>query len=312
MDLTSRIALTGPPAESPEDFLSSALATLDPDDQPHIHGDSDHGLLYTSPHLPKPFPLSLADPATEQDRRLFSHYLWNSSLLLAELIEAGSLPSPLPHPTSGPSPLGPPSSAFNVKGLATLELGAGTALPSLLAALLSARRVVVTDYPAASVLETLRANVTLGAVPAASPTSIVAPEVTVEGHAWGDLTTPLAVSSAHAFDRLLMADCLWMPWLHDALLASISHFLADTPDARVWIVAGFHSGREKMRRFFDADFLAAATLEVESIWERDAAGVERAWVDERPGEEAAGRKRWLVVAILRRTRFGVPGSRAES
>ncbi|KAF3353788.1 hypothetical protein VdG1_07971 [Verticillium dahliae VDG1] len=259
MDLTSRIALTGPPAESPEDFLSSALATLDPDDQPHIHGDSDHGLLYTSPHLPKPFTLSLADPATEQDRRLFSHYLWNSSLLLAELIEAGSLPSPLPHPTSGPSPLGPPSSAFNVKGLATLELGAGTALPSLLAALLSARRVVVTDYPAASVLEALRANVTLGAVPAASPTSIVAPEVTVEGHAWGDLTTPLA-----------------------------------------------------MRRFFDADFLAAAALEVESIWERDAAGVERAWVDERPSEEAAGRKRWLVVAILRRTGFGVPGSRAES
>ncbi|KAH6682446.1 hypothetical protein EV126DRAFT_513546 [Verticillium dahliae] len=288
MDLTSRIALTGPSCRIARRLLSSALATLDPDDQPHIHGDSDHGLLYTSPHLPKPFTLSLADPATEQDRRLFSHYLWNSSLLLAELIEAGSLPSPLPHPTSGPSPLGPPSSAFNVKGLATLELGAGTALPSLLAALLSARRVVVTDYPAASVLETLRANVTLGAVPAASP---------LEGHAWGDLTTPLAVSSAHAFDRLLMADCLWMPWLHDALLASISHFLADTPDARVWIVAGFHSGREKMRRFFDADFLAAATLEVESIWERDAAGVERAWVDERPGEEAAGRKRWLVVAI---------------
>ncbi|KAM0280313.1 hypothetical protein ACHAQH_004149 [Verticillium albo-atrum] len=305
MNLVSRLSLTGPPAESPEDFLSSALSTLDPDDQPNIHGDSDHGLMYTSPHLPKPLTLTLADPSTDQDRKLFSHYLWNSSLLLAELIEAGSLPSPLPHPDSGPSPLGPPSSAFNVKGLATLELGAGTALPSLFAALLSARRVVVTDYPATSVLEALRANVTIGAVPAASPLSAVAPEVTVEGHAWGDLISPFAISSARAFDRLFVADCLWMPWQHEALLSSIGHFLADTADARVWVVGAFHTGREKMRQFFEAEFLAGARLEVERIWERDAAGVERAWADERPEEELTGRKRWLVVAILRRTGFGL-------
>ncbi|KAM0327713.1 hypothetical protein ACHAQA_006008 [Verticillium albo-atrum] len=305
MDLTSRIALTGPPATSPEDFLSSALSTLDPEDQPNIHGDAEHGLLYTSPHLPKPLTICLADPSTDQDRKLFSHYLWNASLLLAELIEAGSLPEPLPHPASGPSPLGPPSSsAFNVQGLATLELGAGTALPSLVAALLGARRVAVTDYPAPAVLDALRRNVAAGAILAGSPTGTVAPSVTAEGHAWGDLSSPLAVAAPRAFDRLLVADCLWMPWQHDALLASIAHFLADTGEARVWVVAGFHTGRDKMRRFFEEPFLAAAGLEVERIWERDAAGVERAWAEERADDEFSGRKRWLVVAILRRTGFG--------
>ncbi len=91
MVLTSRIALTGATESDPEDFLSSSLGVIFPDDVTSQHGDADHGLAYTSPHLPKPLHISLADPKAEEDRRLFSHYLWNSSLLLAELIEAGTL-----------------------------------------------------------------------------------------------------------------------------------------------------------------------------------------------------------------------------
>src|SRR4051794_34470546 len=59
--------------------------------KPPAHGDADHGLEYKSPHLPKPLQIDLADPVVDEDRKLFSHYLWNSSLLLAELVESGTL-----------------------------------------------------------------------------------------------------------------------------------------------------------------------------------------------------------------------------
>ena len=298
--LTSRIALTGPPAESPEDFLSTALSTLDPDDALNIHGDADHGLLYTSPHLPRPLHLDLADPAGDEDRKLFSHYLWNSSLLLAELIEAAALD--LAQPASGPltAVAGPaPSAAFDPRHRSTIELGAGTALPSLIAALLGAARVLVTDYPAPAVLKTLKDNV-------ARNTATSSRQATVEGHAWGELSTPPASGNQHAFDRVLAADCLWMPWQHDALRKSMSWFLKRDAEARVWIVAGFHTGREKVSAFFDGDELVAVDLEVEAMWERDVEGVERAWASEREGEDPRSMKRWLVVAILKR-----PGPRRQ-
>jgi len=91
-----------------------------------VHGDADRGLIYTSPHLPKPLQISLADPKGERDRSLFSHHLWNSSLLLAELIEAGTLRLPgtdteLAESTSDDAGVdAAPASEFNIAGLATL------------------------------------------------------------------------------------------------------------------------------------------------------------------------------------------------
>lgn len=173
MALTSRLTLTGPPADGPEDFLSSSLGVIFPDDVTNQHGDDDHGLLYVSPHLPahlpgskaKPFSISLAEPKKDDERRLFSHYLWNASLLLAELVEAGTLG--LSPEVSGFRPsevngFGAGSgsgsiSDFDISGKSTIELGAGTALPSMFAALLGASNVAVTDYPAPAVMEILRA-----------------------------------------------------------------------------------------------------------------------------------------------------------
>lgn len=191
-----------------------------------------------------------------------------------------------------------------------MELGAGTALPSLLAALLGARRVLVTDYPAPAVMANLRANVARNARPDMAPLSpgdaaAAVPDVEVEvgGHAWGDLDTALAAGGRHAFDRVLVCDCLWMPWQHGDLLRSIEWFLKEEEDddgARCWVVAGFHTGREKMRGFFEEGRLAEVGLEVERIWERDCDGVEREWVWDRGYEDPVGRKRWLVCAVLKR------------
>lgn len=113
------------------------------------------------------------------------------------------------------------------------------------------------------------------------------------------------------FTRVLLADCLWMPSQHANLHRSISHFLS--PAGCAVVVAGFHTGRAKMAPFFDAAALAAAGLEVESIVEEDPTGRQREWrvreagAEEEGREDLSERKRWLVVAVLRRLR----GSREE-
>ncbi|KAI0118473.1 hypothetical protein F4776DRAFT_254801 [Hypoxylon sp. NC0597] len=298
MALTSRISLQGPPTSDPEDYLSSSLGVIFPDDVTNQHGDAEHSLIYTSPHLPRPLHISLADPDQETDRKLFSHYLWNASLLLAEFVEAGALELPLDVGLGRLTP-----ADFDVRGLETLELGAGTALPSLMAALLGAKNVVVTDYPSPTVLETLRKNVTANAKPECSPRNSLAP-LTVEGHAWGELeNTPFAAQHRGRFDRVFVCDCLWMPWQHANLHKSIAWFLKDSTSpssARAWVIAGFHTGRAKMRGFFEDAALAAEGLEVESIWERDCDGVEREWAWDRGQEDVSERKRWLVIGVLRR------------
>ncbi|KAK3366050.1 hypothetical protein B0T24DRAFT_410703 [Lasiosphaeria ovina] len=323
MALVARLT-TNVPETEPEDIMASALGVIFPDDITNQHGDPSHGLIYTSPHLPKPLHIKLADPTADEDRSLFGHYLWNSSLLLAELVEAGTLKldaASAPHTAALAAPAQhsdkpvrtAPLSDFNVAGLSTIELGAGTALPSLMATLLGARRVVVTDYPAPVNMEVLRHNVAANTQPSLSPSGQIAAldlssgggGIEVEGHGWGELDdTPLARENRHAFDRVFVADCLWMPWQHDNLRQSVAWFLGDGPDARALIVAGFHTGREKMRGFFDAEALAAQGLEVESIWERDCDSIDREWVLDRGLEDPGVRKRWLAVAVLRRALRG--------
>ena len=314
MVLTSRLTLTGPSDPTPEDILASSLGVIFPDDVTSHHGDADHNLLYTSPHLPHPIPLALADVQGETERTLFSHYLWNSSLLLAELIEAGTLGLGLgPNGVKG---VAPPASIFDIAGLSTIELGAGTALPSIMAGLLGARRVVVTDYPAPAVLKTLRDNVAHAMQPKFAPSGRLAVEegVVVEGHGWGDLdgsSMPLVPENKGAFDRVLAADCLWMPWQHENLRRSVGWFLGEGEGARAWVVAGFHTGRENVGGFFEREALEEVGLEVEHLWERDCDGEDREWVWDRGIEDVRVRKRWLVVGVLRRIRKPVEGSGEE-
>jgi hypothetical protein len=81
-------------------------------------------------------------------------------------------------------------------------------------------------------------------------------------------------------------------------MESISWFLS--PGGRAWVVSGFHTGRAKMRGFYDAALLAEKGMEVESIVERDPEGIERAWVTDRGFEDVTERKRWLVISVLRK------------
>ena len=296
MSLTTRLTLTGPEATLPEDILSTCLGTIFPDDVNNQHGDATHNLLYTSPHLPHPLPLTLAQVQDESDRHLFSHFLWNSALLLAELIEADTLGLSTGEGNGG---VAPRVGVFDVSGLRTIELGAGTGLPSIMAALVGAAGVVVTDYPAPAVLEALRGNV-VGVVKERNAPAgrFGVREVRVEGHGWGEVE--FAREERGGFDRVLAADCLWMPWQHGNLRRSIAWFLGEGEGARAWVVGAFHTGRGQMALFFEREALAEVGLEVEYLWERDCDGRDREWAWDRGVEDVRVLKRWLAIGVLRR------------
>lgn len=153
---------------------------------------------------------------------------------------------------------------------------------------------MISDYPAPDVLANLDKNIKEN-IP-----SDLTSRVTVEGHEWGNLTSPFACGRKHAFTTIIAADCLWMPWAHRALAQSMSHFLSDTSRARVFVAAGFHTGRAKVVPFWHV--AREEGLEVECIEEVDVDGNRREWMEERDGgrEDVTGRKRWLVVARLKR------------
>lgn len=79
----------------------------------------------------------------------------------------------------------------------------------------------------------------------------------------------------------------------------MSHFLSFEEDSRVFVISGFHTGRAKVAAFFEAA-RASQELSVDSIWECDSNGKRRTWDPEREEENSGERKKWLVVAILKR------------
>ena len=152
----------------------------------------------------------------------------------------------------------------------------------------------MSDYPSPAILTNVKTNIERN-VPKEQQQNL-----SVQGHEWGVVTNDFSKAYANHFSRILCADCLWMDGDHYGLVQSMDHFLSHKVDARLWVIAGFHTGRAKLVSFFD--IAAQAGLETETIWERDADGNEREWVRERNGgqEDATGRNKWLVIAILKR------------
>ena len=91
-----------------------------------------------------------------------------------------------------------------------------------------------------------------------------------------------------------------MPSQHTGLVQSMMHFLTNDPEGRVFVLAGFHTGRAKLSSFFET--VVEQGLQIEEIYEEDVDGVRREWLKERDGgrEDVTARKRWLVVGRLKR------------
>ncbi|KAI9367210.1 hypothetical protein BJX61DRAFT_547709, partial [Aspergillus egyptiacus] len=182
--------------------------------------------------------------------------------------------------------------------VADVDLGAG--LPSIIAALAHASAVTVTDHPSSPALDPSGAiafNTKHNLSPAATCT------VDIRPHEWGVLSSdPWAVSTKGMYTRIIAADCYWMPSQHENLVRTMKWFLA--PEGRVWVVAGFHTGRPIIAGFFET--ATRMGLEIEEIYERDSISVteeggeiRREWASEREGEGPENRRRWCVIALLK-------------
>lgn len=152
---------------------------------------------------------------------------------------------------------------------------------------------MLTDYPSPAVLQNIRKNVDENLVSAFQQQ-----KVKVRPHEWGNVWSADWAGEKHKYQRVLCADCLWMEDQHTNLLLSMDHFIS--PDGKVFVLAGFHTGRATVAAFFEA--VGKAGLEVEWIRERSVQGVERAWT---PGKDKLQTneeelKKWMVIAVLKR------------
>lgn len=180
-----------------------------------------------------------------------------------------------------------------------LMVNAGAALPSIISALAQAAKVTITDHPSSPAFA--------GAIDFNIARNIPNPRTVIDAqpHEWGALDTPFAQANQNAYTRIIAADCLWMASQHENLVRTMRWFLDEKdPSSRVWVVAGFHTGRGIVAGFFET--ATRMGMETEQIYERDlnavtedGGEVKREWKPAREGEGPENRQRWCVVAVLR-------------
>jgi nicotinamide N-methyltransferase len=245
-----------------------------------INSDSDSETLdlFTEPsdyYPPSPKPTTEAHTLISGEvltlhlvghNPLWGHHLWNAGRLISTYLEKN--PSLIANKT-------------------VLELGAGAGLPSLVCAVLGARKVVVTDYPDPDLVQNLWRNVE-------SCVSGDEKRVVAEGYCWGADSAPLLAhlepSPTPGFDVLILADLLFNHSEHAKLVATISATLAKKEDAKALVF--FTPYRpwlyEKDMAFFD--LVKEAGFAVEKVLEEK---MENVMFEKDPGDEE-----------LRRTVFG--------
>lgn len=201
-----------------------------------------------------------------------AHHLWNGSRVAAQYFEADP--------------------AGTVRGRTVLELGAGAGLPSLVAAALGARRVVMTDFPDADILATMEKNI--------AECSIIPPPeggggkglakadvIVSKGFVWGFDPRPLlaelpTAGRAAGFDVLVLADLLFRHSEHGKLLDTIRDTMARGVGARAYVF--FTSYRpwlaDKDLAFFD--LARERGFVVDKVLERK---MERPLFEDDPGDE---------------------------
>ncbi|KIY70044.1 hypothetical protein CYLTODRAFT_442264 [Cylindrobasidium torrendii FP15055 ss-10] len=126
---------------------------------------------------------------------LWAHHLWNAALALATFLDENT---------------------GLYADLNVLELGAGGALPSIVAANNGAARAIVTDYPDDSLIDNMQYNVDQNVVASRRSHAVV------KGYIWGRPVESL-LSELHAgekFNLIILSDLIFNHSQHDALLSS--------------------------------------------------------------------------------------------
>jgi len=158
----------------------------------------------------------------------------------------------------------------------TVELGAGTGLPSLAALRNGSLLSVLTDYPdpllLASLRRTVGRNFSLARVPE---------RVAVVGHEWGkDMEEVLEVGCSRfgkgfRFDVVILSECLWNHALHNDLARSVDALLSLSGVALVTYAHHVPGKERDDDAFFDVckeyGFVSQRiqTESMEYMWDRD-------------------------------------------
>ncbi|KAI8868826.1 hypothetical protein GQ42DRAFT_163871 [Ramicandelaber brevisporus] len=174
---------------------------------------------------------------------LWSHVLWNAARAFSDYID---------------------SNPDTVKDRTVLELGSGSGLPSITAALNGAKRVIATDYPEKAILDHIQHNVTENNVQRA---------VNVQGYLWGSNPSSLFESaSASSFDVVIMCDVI-QNHSEQAKLFKTCQTCLKRPGGVGYVFFSHHRPwlTEKDMRFFDEYVQADQDFACEKIYERKMA-----------------------------------------
>ncbi|KAJ6442061.1 nucleotide binding protein [Purpureocillium lavendulum] len=200
-----------------------------------------------------------------------AHHLWNGAKFISDYLEDDP--------------------ATRVRGKTVLELGAAAGLPSLAAAILGARRVVMTDFPDPDLVANMQKNID-ECDATVEPAGSVAARVHAMGFVWGADPEPLLarlsggnngeapgaatgaaadpesskVASAPRFDVLVLADLLFRHSEHGALVKTIKETMARDGAAYVFFTSYRPWKQDLDMGFFDV--ARNAGLAVEQVSER--------------------------------------------
>ncbi|KAJ6619881.1 Sodium/hydrogen exchanger family-domain-containing protein [Mycena sp. CBHHK59/15] len=263
--------------EAPEDILSSSLLSLY---EYHPITLSSAGSLFVYNPPGRSSQIILHTPDTEPANwPLHASSVWAASRFLADHIDYLDIRAHLSRCPPG-------------KRVKVLELGAAAGLPSIvLAKRYPEISVTVSDYPDTELIRTLTQNVNENG---ASTNCRVVP------YGWGsDISELLPPNDNDKFDLLIAADTLWNPEFHAHFITTLQITLRQSPDARIHLFAGLHTGRYTIQSFLNAS--SAAGFDLETALEKETNGErQRSWnVDRAEGEEESERRRWIVCLCLK-------------
>ncbi|CAO3650620.1 unnamed protein product [Cunninghamella blakesleeana] len=166
---------------------------------------------------------------------LWAHHLWNASKVFASLFDE--------YPDL-------------VKNKTILELGAGGALPSLIASIHQPKKVVITDYPDKELIENIQYNVDQNL-----ETIVPKDLITVQGYVWGTNTDSLKslLPKGHTtYDVIILSDLVFNHSQHHALLRTCVELLTPVT-GRVYVFYTHHRPHLAHR---DLDFFKIAERQV--------------------------------------------------
>lgn len=178
-----------------------------------------------------------------------AHHLWNGAKVVSDYFEA---------------------EPARVRGRTVLELGAASGLPSLVAGVLGARKVVMTDFPDPDLVVNMQKNID-ACDETTEPRGQMASAVDAAGFVWGGDVAPLLArlpEERGRFDVLILADLLFRHNEHGSLVKTIREAMGTTADSVAYV---FFTSYRPWKRDLDMKFFDVAReagLEVMRVEER--------------------------------------------